>query len=100
MLVSVLIWLDLVIVVSACVVAFDSVVASFLPDVVIVVGVFVVSFDVVICCCAVVTLAISVVFTSVVVEISFDVLDCVKVALAVDSLFVEVPAETDVVAVG
>ena len=100
MLVSVLIWVDVVIVVCACVVAFDSVVASFLPDVVIVVGVFVVSFDVVTDCCAVVTVAISVVFTSVVVEISFDVLDCVKVVLAVDLLFVEVPTETDVVVVG
>ena len=99
MLVSVLIWLDLVIVVSACVVAFDSVVASFLPDVVIVVVVFVVSFDVVTDCCVVV----NVVFTSVVdfvVETSSDILDCVKVALAVDLLFVEVPTETDVVVVG
>ena len=94
-----LIWLDVVIVVSACVVAFDSVVASFLPDVVIVVVVFVVSFDVVTDCCVVV----NVVFTSVVdfvVETSSDILDCVKVALAVDLLFVEAPTETDVVVVG
>ena len=99
MLVLVLIWLDVVIVVCAGVVVFDSVVASFLPDVVIVVGVFVVSFDVVTDCCVVV----NVVFTSVVdfvVETSSDILDCVKVALAVDLLFVEVPTETDVVVVG
>ena len=99
MLVSVLIWVDVVIVVCAGVVVFDSVVASFLPDVVIVVGVFVVSFDVVTDCCVVV----NVVFTSVVdfvVETSSDILDCVKVALAVDLLFVEVPTETDVVVVG
>ena len=99
MLVSVLIWLDVVIVVCAGVVVFDSVVASFLPDVVIVVVVFVVSFDVVTDCCVVV----NVVFTSVVdfvVETSSDILDCVKVALSVDLLFVEVPTETDVVVVG
>ena len=94
-----LIWVDVVIVVCAGVVVFDSVVASFLPDVVIVVGVFFVSFDVVTDCCVVV----NVVFTSVVdfvVETSSDILDCVKVALSVDLLFVEVPTETDVVVVG